>query len=64
MKASAPVFRTAKQIAHELGCSPATVYRLARKGVLPVQKGCSGGKTSRFEIERKSLDVFRSVRKG
>lgn len=56
--------RTAKQIAHELGCSPATIYRMARKGVLPVQKGCSGGKTSRFEIERKSLDDFRSVRKG
>lgn len=63
---SAPLskLRTAKQIAHELGCSPATIYRLARKGVLLVQKGCSGGKTSRFEIERKSLDDFRSVRKG
>lgn len=64
MKASAPVFRTAKQIAHELGCSPATVYRLARSGKLPVQKGCSGGKTSRFEIERKSLDRFKSCQKG
>lgn len=64
MQRSEPRLRTAKQIAHELGCSPATVYRLARSGKLPVQKGCSGGRTSRFELDVKSLEDFRSVRKG
>jgi len=63
MTAPLSKLRTAKQIAHELGCSPATVYRMARKGVLPVKKGCSGGRTSRLELDVKSLEDFRSVRK-
>lgn len=64
MQRSEPRLRTAKQIAHELGCSPATVYRLARSGKLPIHKGCSGGRTSRLELDVKSLEDFRSVRKG
>lgn len=57
-----PVLLSAKQIAHELNCSTSTIYRLARKGLLPVKKGCSGGRTSRFEIDRKAIDDIKNRR--
>lgn len=60
MTSASSTLRTAKQIAHEMGCSPATVYRLARSGKLPVSKGCSGGRTSRYELERKALDNLKN----
>lgn len=57
------LLRTAKQIAHELGCSPATVYRAVRAGKLPAVKGGQQGRTSRLQIERKALDVLKYGRK-
>ncbi|MDF2998705.1 MAG: Helix-turn-helix domain [Xanthobacteraceae bacterium] len=59
-----PFIRTAKQIAHELGCSPATVYRAVRAGKLPAVKGGQQGRTSRLQIERKALDDLMTGRKG
>ncbi|MCS0494351.1 helix-turn-helix domain-containing protein [Ancylobacter sp. MQZ15Z-1] len=54
-----PTIRGAKAIAHELGCSPRTVSRLAANGKLPVKKGFSGGPTSPLIAERKALENFK-----
>ncbi|QIB32670.1 helix-turn-helix transcriptional regulator [Ancylobacter pratisalsi] len=59
-----PIIRGAKAIAHELGCSPRTVSRLAANGKLPVKKAFSGGRTSPLVINRKELDDLKHDRKG
>lgn len=40
------VLRGSKQICHELRVSRSTLGRMIRKGLVSVEKGCTGGKTS------------------
>lgn len=47
--------KTSKQIAHELNVSIRTVSRMVAKGILPVQKGGCGGRTSPLQIDREAL---------
>ncbi|MGU3496308.1 hypothetical protein ACLBXM_19890 [Xanthobacteraceae bacterium A53D] len=50
-----PMLRTTKVIAHEMGVSTRTIARMVKKGVLPVQKGGCGGRTSPLMISRDAL---------
>ncbi|SCW34323.1 hypothetical protein [Ancylobacter rudongensis] len=51
--------RGSKAIAHELGVSLATFFRMRKsRKDLPLRKGCAGGKTSPLEITREDLEAF------
>ncbi|MFT0862284.1 hypothetical protein [Ancylobacter sp. G4_0304] len=64
MKPDAPAIRGAKRIAHEMGVSEATFYRMKRRGDLGfITKGGSGGRTSPLYAERKALDTRKTSRK-
>lgn len=62
MSTKKDLLRTSKQIAHELGVTPRTVMRWKAEGRLSVHKGCSGGRTSRYEIDREDLARFNRKR--
>lgn len=49
------VLRGSKLIAHELGVSVRTLYRQMEKGLVPVQKGGTGGRTSPLLLDRSEI---------
>lgn len=56
------VIRGSAAIAHAFGWSRSTLNRMKER--LPLRKGCTGGKTSPLEIDRKDVEAFKRARRG
>ncbi|MDQ0347876.1 hypothetical protein [Ancylobacter vacuolatus] len=56
------VIRGSAAIAHAFGWSRSTLNRM--KARLPLRKGCTGGKTSPLEIDRRDVEAFKRARRG
>lgn len=49
------MLRGSKLIAHELGVSVRTLHRQMGKGLVPIQKGGTGGRTSPLLLDRAAI---------